>query len=88
MIIHANVGGNFEKKMKVILKIFLVLICSQGFSQSQIKTDTLELWTLFTSGDFLNENAHRLTVQNWPFNYVSKAGDTFDDELKRECNKT
>jgi len=62
----------------------LFLIGSQGFSQQQNKTDTLEFWTLYTSGDFINENAHRFTVKSWPFIYVSKAGDAFDDELAEE----
>ena len=70
--------------MKVFLEIFLILICNQTFCQ---KEDSLELWTLFTSGDFINENAHKITVRSWPFRYISKAGDTFDDELEAEVAK-
>jgi hypothetical protein len=67
--------------MRIVIKILLLLIYSQVFSQVHPKSDSLELWTLFTTGDFVNDNANKIASKNWPFKYISKAGDCFTDEL-------
>jgi hypothetical protein len=72
--------------MRVFTKIFLVLICSHAFSQTQQKTDSLEIWTLFTIGDFVNDNAYKIASENWPFKYVSVAGDIFTEEFADSIN--
>lgn len=49
-----------------------------------METDSImEIWTVFTTEDFVNDNAHRITSENWPFKYKSKAGDCFDDFLSK-----
>jgi hypothetical protein len=44
-------------------------------------TDTLEIWTLFSKGNFVNLNAERIVEKKWPFKIKGIAGDVFPEEL-------
>jgi hypothetical protein len=67
--------------MRIILSILLASIFTLTYGQVETKVDSLEIWTVFTTGDFINENAHKIASKKWPFKTVSKAGDSFSDEL-------
>ena len=67
--------------VNIILSILLFTCTVVSFGQSKLKRDSLEIWTTFSIGDLINENAHQIASRDWPFTTVSKAGDTFDNDL-------
>jgi hypothetical protein len=67
--------------MKKIVVIVTFLISNLGVAQMEKKTDTLEVWTLFSTGNFVNENAERIVAKNWPFRIKGIAGDVFTEEV-------
>ena len=69
-----NVVGNLMKKLIIILTL---LISNLTSAQIEKKIDTLEIWTLFSIGNFINQNAERIVEKNWPFKIKGIAGDTF-----------
>lgn len=70
--------GNFMKKIAVIL---ILLIPNLISAQVENKADTLEIWTLFSIGDFINQNAERIVEKKWPFKIRGIAGDAFEEGL-------
>jgi hypothetical protein len=50
-------------------------------AQIDKKSDTLEIWTLFSIGNFVNQNAERIVEKEWPFKIKGVAGDSFLEEL-------
>ena len=50
-------------------------------AQIEKETDTLEIWTLFSIGNFVNQNAERIVEKKWPFKIKGIAGDTFAVDL-------
>ncbi len=67
--------------MKKIVVIVTFLISNLGVPQMEKKTDTLEVWTLFSTGNFVNENAERIVAKNWPFKIKGIAGNVFTEDL-------
>ena len=66
---------------KTIIIIFLLFNTIAIFSQETNSNKTLELWTIFTIGDFVNENAHKIVSESWPFKTKSVAGDIIPEGL-------
>lgn len=50
-------------------------------AQIEKKIDTLEIWTLFSIGNFVNQNAERIVEKKWPFKIKGIAGDAFPEDL-------
>ena len=73
-----TVVGNLMKNAIIIL---MLLISNLTFAQIEKKNDTLEIWTLFSIGNFVNQNAERIVEKNWPFKIKGIAGDTFVEDL-------
>lgn len=67
--------------MKKLIIIFTLLISNLTYTQIEKRTDTLEIWTLFSRGNFINQNAERIVEKNWPFKIKGIAGDTFAEDL-------
>jgi hypothetical protein len=67
--------------MKIFISILAYLISNLSFGQVDKKSDILEIWTLFSTGNFINENAEKIVEKNWPFIIKGVAGDVFGDEL-------
>ncbi|MGV6844555.1 MAG: hypothetical protein ACWA42_00325 [Lutibacter sp.] len=66
---------------KIALYILFSLIFNLAFSQTVKEKDTLELWTMFSIGNFVNENAHRIVSEKWPFKTKSMTGDVIWKKL-------
>jgi hypothetical protein len=67
--------------MKKIITIITLVISYLSVAQTVKETDTLEVWTLYSSGNFVNENAERIVAKNWPFRIKGIAGDVFTEEV-------
>lgn len=67
--------------MKKLIVILAVLVSDLTLAQTEQKTDTLEIWTLFSIGNFVNSNAERIVEQKWPFRIKGIAGDTFPEDM-------
>lgn len=78
-----------KQNMRKIFYGFLFLIISfPTFSQiSQESDSTLVIWTVFTIGDFINDNAYRITTEKWPFKYNSVAGDVITEQLNKDVEE-
>ena len=74
----SNVVGNLMKKLAFIL---IILISHLTSAQVEKKSDTLEIWTLFSIGNFVNQNAERIVEKKWPFKIKVIAGDAFPLDL-------
>ena len=58
-----------------------MLISNLTSAQIERKIDTLEIWTLFSIGNFVNQNAERIVEKKWPFKIKGIAGDAFVEDL-------
>lgn len=60
-----------------------VTLLMSGLTSAQIehKADTLEIWTLCSVGNFVNQNTERIVEKKWPFKIKGIAGDVFPEEL-------
>jgi len=67
--------------MKKTITIVSLVILNLSFAQTVKEADTLEVWTLFSSGNFVNENAERIVAKKWPFKIKGIAGDVFTEEV-------
>ena len=67
--------------MKTIIFILTLLISNLTFSQIEKESDTLEILTLFSIGNFVNQNAEMIIEKEWPFKINGIAGDTFTEDL-------
>ena len=67
--------------MKKLTVILIFLISNLTFAQIEKESDTLEIWTLFSVGNFVNQNAERIVEKKWPFKVKGVAGDVFVEEL-------
>ena len=67
--------------MRKIFSILAFLISNLSFAQIDKISDTLEIWTVFSTGNFANENAEKIVEKNWPFKIKGIAGDTFSEDI-------
>ena len=67
--------------MKSLFMTVTLLISNVTAAQIEKNTDTLEIWTLFSIGNFVNQNAERIIEKKWPFKIKGIAGDVFQEEL-------
>ena len=67
--------------MKKLIFILTLLISNLTSAQIERKIDTLEIWTLFSIGNFVNQNAERIVEKEWPFKIKGIAGDSFVEDL-------
>ncbi len=67
--------------MKKLIIILTLLIFNLTSAQIEKKSDTLEIWTLFSIGNFVNQNAERIVEKKWPFKIKGIAGDAFLEDL-------
>lgn len=63
--------------MKNLTIILALLISNLTLAQIEKEADTLEIWTLFSIGNFVNQNAERIVEKEWPFKIKGVAGDVF-----------
>ena len=73
-----HVVCNLTKNLTIILALF---ISNLTFAQVEKKTDSLEIWTLFSIGNFINQNAEKIIEKEWPFKIKGIAGDSFPEDL-------
>ena len=66
--------------MKKLIFILTLLISNSTTAQIENKVDSLEILTLFSVGNFVNQNAERIVEKNWPFTIKGIAGDVFPEE--------
>lgn len=57
------------------------MISHLSLAQVEKKTDSLEIWTLFSFGNFINQNAEKIIQKEWPFKIKGIAGDSFPEDL-------
>ena len=63
--------------MKILfLNILFLLIINYTFSQTENTNEKLEIWTMFSTGNIINENAHKFASEKWPFSTKSLTGCT------------
>ena len=67
--------------MKILTNILILLISNLTLAQIEKKNDTLEVWTLFSIGNFVNQNAGKIIEKEWPFKVKGIAGDSFIESL-------
>ncbi|TDU33723.1 hypothetical protein BXY82_3019 [Gelidibacter sediminis] len=67
--------------MKYLFTIVVILISNLSLGQVEKTSDTLEIWTVFSIGNFINQNAEKIIEKNWPFKIKGIAGDAFSEEL-------
>lgn len=67
--------------MQKLITILILLISNLTSAQIEKETDTLEIWTLFSIGNFVNQNAERIVEKKWPFKIKGIAGDAFAEDL-------
>jgi len=67
--------------MKNIIYILAFLITNLSFGQIDTISDTLEVWTLFSTGNFINQNAEKIVQKDWPFKIKGVAGDAIPEGL-------
>ena len=67
--------------MKNLIIILTLLIFNLTSAQIEKKMDTLEIWTLFSIGNFANQNAERIVEKKWPFKIKGIAGDSFVEDM-------
>ena len=67
--------------MKNAIIILTLLISNLTSAQIERENDTLEIWTLFSIGNFVNQNAERIVEKKWPFKIKGIAGDSFMEDL-------
>ena len=67
--------------MKILTNILILLISNLTLAQIEKKNDTLEVWTLFSIGNFVNQNAEKIIEKEWPFKIKGIAGDSFIESL-------
>ncbi|SDS67373.1 hypothetical protein SAMN04487764_2771 [Gillisia sp. Hel1_33_143] len=67
--------------MKETISILVLLITNLTFAQIDKSNDSLEIWTVFSTGNFINQNAEKIVEKNWPFKIKGIAGDTFSENL-------
>ncbi len=67
--------------MKNIISILAFLITNLSFGQIDKISDTLEVWTLFSTGNFINQNAEKIVQKDWPFKIKGVAGDAIPEGL-------
>tara|TARA_R110002051_G_scaffold65517_1_gene118759 strand:- start:196 stop:735 length:540 start_codon:yes stop_codon:yes gene_type:complete len=67
--------------MKILTNILILLISNLTLAQIEKKNDTLEIWTLFSIGNFVNQNAEKIIEKEWPFKVKGIAGDSFVEGL-------
>jgi len=53
--------------MKKLTIILTMLISNLTSAQIEKRADTLEILTLFSIGNFVNQNAERIVEKKWPF---------------------
>lgn len=70
--------GNLIKSLIVLL---VLLFSNLALSQIENKSDSLEIWTLFSIGNFVNHNTEKILEKEWPFKIKGIAGDSFAEEL-------
>ncbi len=66
--------------MKNAIIILSLLISNLTSAQIEKKADSLEILTLFSIGNFVNQNAERIVEKKWPFKIKGIAGDAFPEE--------
>ncbi|UBZ06767.1 hypothetical protein LDL76_15595 [Salegentibacter mishustinae] len=72
------------------MKIFtltVILLSSLSVFCQTLEENSRELWTVFTAGDFVNQNAHKIVTKDWPFKVKSKGGDVLDSLLIDKVEK-
>lgn len=67
--------------MRLIICVILTFNFTVTSAQHAEKIDSLKLWTIFTSGHFINTHAYEIASKNWPFTIESVAGCVISDEL-------
>lgn len=67
--------------MKNLTLILSLIISHLSLAQVEKKTDSLEIWTLFSFGNFINQNAEKIVQKDWPFKIKGIAGDSFPEDL-------
>ena len=67
--------------MKNLTIIITLLISTLTLAQIEEKPDSLEIWTLFSIGNFVNHNAEKIIEKEWPFKIKGIAGDSFTENL-------
>jgi len=68
--------------MKKTTIILIIMVSQLVSAQIEEDTDTLEIWTFFSIGNFVNQNAERIVEKKWPFKIKGVAGDVFEKELE------
>ncbi|MFC4267314.1 hypothetical protein [Polaribacter marinivivus] len=66
---------------KKLIIILILLISNLINAQIKQNGNTLEIWTLFSPGNFVNQNAEQIVEKKWPFKIKGIAGDTFPENL-------
>lgn len=67
--------------MKNLTIILTILISNLTLAQVDKKSDSLEIWNLFSIGNFINQNAEKIIEKEWPFKIKGIAGDSFTEDL-------
>ncbi|RZS90563.1 hypothetical protein [Aquimarina brevivitae] len=67
--------------MKKLTLLVSLLFAQLTVSQTAVDNDTLEIWTVFSTGNFVRQHAERIVAQKWPFSIKGVAGDVVSDEL-------
>lgn len=66
--------------------IIIIFLTSFSIFGQTTQKNSRELW-IFTTGNFVNQNAHRIIAEDWPFKVKSKGGDVLDNLLIERVNK-
>lgn len=67
--------------MKNLSIVIALLLSNLTLAQIEKKSDTLEVWTMFSVGNFVKQNAERIIEKEWPFKIKGVAGDAFAEKL-------
>ncbi len=67
--------------MRKIIPILAFIITRLSFGQVDKAPDTLEVWTVFSTGNFVNQNAEKIVAKNWPFRIKGIAGDAISEGI-------
>lgn len=65
--------------MRKIISILACIITQLSFGQVDKTPDTLEVWTAFSTGNFINQNAEIIVAKNWPFRIKGISGDAISE---------
>lgn len=67
--------------MRKIISILAFIITQLSSGQVDKTPDTLEVWTVFSIGNFINQNAEIIVAKNWPFRIKGIAGDMISEGI-------